>query len=213
MIIAIDGPAGSGKTTVAKLLAKKLNILYLDTGATYRALTLKALNNNIDLGNELKLMNLANKLDIKLENERIYLDGEDVTEKIREPLIDRNISKPVSLAGVRDEMVNLQREIVKGKDAVVEGRDITTVVFPKAEYKFYLDASLRERANRRYKELEAKGIEVVLPDVEKQMKDRDLADLTRSVGPLKKSKDAIYVDTTGLEIEEALNTILGYIKK
>ncbi len=212
MVIAIDGPAGSGKTTTAKLLAKKLGILYLDTGATYRALTLKAIRENIKLDDEDKLSLIAGNMRIKFENERVFVDGNDVTDAIREPEIDRKISMPVSFRKVRERMVEIQRNIAKGKDAVVEGRDITTVVFPGAEYKFYLDAAIKERANRRYKELLGKGKSVNLKEVEEQMRLRDSADLNRKIGPLKKAPDAIVIDTTRLSRNAVLDRIISYVR-
>lgn len=213
MIIAIDGPAGSGKTTVAKFLARELNILYLNTGAIYRALTLKTLQGNVCLDDEVRLIDLASNLDIKLDYEKVFLDGQDVTAEIHTPIIDKSISELASLRGVRESMVCLQRKIVKGHNAVVEGRDIATVVFPNAEYKFYLDASPKERAKRRYDELKEKGVKISLEDVENQMRIRDASDLNREIGPLKEDKDAIYVDTTDLDIDQVLGVILGYIRR
>jgi cytidylate kinase len=213
MIIAIDGPAGSGKTTIAKLLAKKLGILYLDTGATYRALTLKALENKLDLKDEHALENLAKNLNLKLENKTVYLDAVDVSEKIRAPLIDKNISLVVKHPAVRKVMVLLQRKIARGRDYVVEGRDITTVVFPKAEFKFYLDADANIRSQRRFKELEAKGMTLDFKEVNSDLSKRDEADKNRKVGALTLAKDAIYIDTTKLNIEQVSELILSYINK
>ena len=213
MVIAIDGPAGSGKTTIAKLLARKLNILYLDTGAIYRAFTLGALEKGVDLGDEAALVSLAADLDIKLDNERRSLDGVDVTGEIRSPVIDKNIPKPVSYARVRESMVKLQRQIVDDNDAVVEGRDITTVVFPQAKYKFYLDADGKERAKRRYDELNRRGVAISLDEVQHQMQERDQADFNRKVSPLKKAEDALCVNTDGLGIEQVLDVILREIQR
>jgi cytidylate kinase len=167
MIVAIDGPAGSGKTTIAKLLSKKLNISYLDTGATYRALTLKALSEKVDLKDADLLAVCAANLDLRLEGPRTYLDGKDVSKEIRTPVIDKNISVIVAYPKVRQVMVSLQRKIAQGKDFVVEGRDITTVVFPQAEFKFYLDADPVVRAQRRFKELEEKGVKMDFSETEK----------------------------------------------
>ncbi|OPX30905.1 MAG: cytidylate kinase [Candidatus Omnitrophica bacterium 4484_171] len=212
MIIAIDGPAGSGKTTIARLLANKLGILYLDTGATYRVLTLRALEEGIELDNEYKLSRLAKNLNILFKNGQVFVGSRDVTEEIRDPAIDKSISMPVSFSRVRKEMVDIQRSIARGKDAVVEGRDITTVVFPNAEYKFYLDADIKERAKRRYKELAGKGKAVTIEEVENQMRSRDNADINRRFGPLKKSPDAILVDTTNLSPDLVLEVIISHIK-
>lgn len=213
MIIAIDGPAGSGKTTAAKLLADKLKISYLDTGATYRALTLKALEIKADLHDEFALKNIAENLNVRLAGNTVYLDNSDVSEKIRTPLIDKNISLIVSYPEVRRQMVDLQRKIAKGKDYVVEGRDITTVVFPRAEFKFYLDAEPQIRAQRRFDELKSKGLSLDFKELNLDLNKRDAADKSRKVGALTLSKDAVLIDTTKLTIEEVVNTMLGYIVK
>jgi cytidylate kinase len=213
MIIAIDGPAGSGKTTIAKILAQKLNISYLDTGATYRALTLKVLRLGLDLNDEEKIKEVAKKLKLKIEKEKIYLDNEEVSAQIRTPIIDKNISLVVFHPKVREGMVKLQREIVNNNDFVVEGRDITTVVFPNAEFKFYLDAEFLVRCQRRYKEMIEKKINIDFEEVKRDLEKRDKADKERKVGALVKSKDAIYIDTTHLNVEEVVDKILSYIKK
>jgi len=213
MIIAIDGPAGSGKTTVAKLLAKKLNICRLDTGATYRALTLKALDARCDLHNSLSLKELAKSLDLKIEKEKIYLDGKEVTEALRTPLIDKNISLVVSHPEVREVMVALQRNLAASCDFVVEGRDITTVVFPNAEYKFYLDAAFEIRVQRRFQEVAQKKIDIGYKELSEDLRKRDEADKNRKTGPLRLSPDACYVDTTNLTIEGVVEELAAYIKK
>ncbi len=212
MIIAIDGPAGSGKTTVSRLLAKQLGIGYLDTGATYRALTLKSLDEGVDLNDGEIISSLARKMSLRLEKGKVFLDGQDVTESIRTPLIDRNISLVVSHQQVRESMVELQRRLAEGGDYVVEGRDIGTVVFPDADFKFYLDADVSERARRRFNELKAKGIDLDFNEVLVQLKRRDQADLTRKVGPLRKAEDAIYIDTTGMSINEVVNCLVNRVK-
>ncbi|MCP4652529.1 MAG: (d)CMP kinase [Candidatus Omnitrophica bacterium] len=211
MIIAIDGPAGSGKTTVAKLLADKLKISYLDTGATYRSLTLKALELGANLSDEDALEALIDDLDLKMHDRFVYLDGNDVSAAIRDPRIDKNISVVVSFAKVRSKMVQLQRRLSFDGDFVVEGRDITTVVFPNAKFKFYLDADFELRIERRYKELKAKGINVPLDEVGEDLKKRDHADMNRAVGPLKLSEDAICIDTTDLSIDEVIEKLAGYV--
>ncbi|UCG35173.1 MAG: (d)CMP kinase [Candidatus Omnitrophota bacterium] len=213
MIIAIDGPAGSGKTTAAKRLAQKLNIGYLDTGATYRALTLKALESGLDLSDSQSLQNLAKNLDIRLEKDKTFLDGKDVSHTIRTPRINQNISQVVGHPQVREIMVVLQRKIAENKDFVVEGRDITTVVFPSAEFKFYLDADFAVRVERRLKEFKEKQIEADSDLVEEDLKKRDNADMNREVGSLKVAKDAIHIDTTNLSIEEVVGELAGYVKR
>lgn len=212
MIIAIDGPAGSGKSTIAKLLGQRLNISYLDTGATYRVLTLAALENDFDLDNECILRDLAAHLDLKIEKDKVYLNGRDVSLAVRTPRIDRNISKIVAYPRVRKEMVDLQRRIAKEGDFVVEGRDITTVVFPRAEFKFYLDADFPVRVQRRFAELKAKGIDIAREEVSKDLEKRDTADKTRKDGPLVVSGDAVYLDTTNLNLEEVIQAIVNHIK-
>jgi len=213
MVVAIDGPAGSGKTTVAKLLAKKLNFFYLDTGATYRTLTLKVLREGVNLEDKERIEQLAQGLKMKIEEEKVYLDGEDVSHQIRTPLINKTISLIACLPGVRKVMVNTQRRIVGDKDAVVEGRDITTVVFPFAEVKFYLTADFEERVKRRYRELKDKGINLDLEEVKEEMRNRDEADLKREIGGLKIAEDAIYIDTTNLTIEEVRDKLFLIVQE
>ncbi len=217
MIIAIDGPAGSGKSTVAKRVAKSLGLLYVDTGAMYRALTLKALDNKIDLKENALLIDLAKNTRIELfYNEDklvVLLDGKDVSGRIRTPLLTKNIKFIAGIAEVRQEMVKMQRSVASsGKGAVLEGRDIGTVVFPDAQKKFYLDAALSERVNRRYKEMREAGETVSLKDIEEDVTHRDKNDMTRSVGPLRKADDAISIDTTGHTIEEVTERLLSYIR-
>lgn len=212
MIIGIDGPAGSGKTTVAKLLSKKLNIFYLDTGAMYRALTLKAIARKINLTDKPALVELAKGLNLEFKEGRVYLDGLDVSDQIRAPLIDKNISPVVAQPEVRSIMVELQRKIVQKGDFVVEGRDITTVVFPEAKYKFYLDAAPSIRAKRRFKELSEKGMKVNFQEIDEDLKRRDNADMTRKVSPLKLSEDATCIDTTNLTILQTVAEIIKHIK-
>ena len=213
MIIAIDGPAGAGKTTVARLLAEKLNIFYLDTGATYRALTFKALEEKIDLDDEEALENLAKNLNLRFDfsQGKVFLDEEDVTDKIRQPVIDKNISKVAEKPKVREVLVELQRKIAQDKDFIVEGRDTTTVVFPNAQFKFFLDADFYVRLKRRFKELKEKGVNISFSEVERDLKRRDKADLERKVGPLRKAEDAIYIDTTDLSLEEVIEKIIKIV--
>lgn len=216
MVIAIDGPAGSGKSTVSKKVAKSLGLLYIDTGAMYRALTLKAMREGVDLENEEALSALARSTKISLKEAarlEVFIDDDNVTDLIRTPEVTNNIRYIARVPGVRHEMVKLQRSMGKREGAVMEGRDITTVVFPDADYKFYLDADADERSRRRHKELIESGQEVDLDSIKEDVLARDNSDFTRPVGPLVKSEDAIVVDTTGFSIEEVVNKILSYIKK
>ncbi len=218
LVIAIDGPAGSGKSAVSKLVAKKLGLLYLDTGAMYRALTLKAMRKSLNLEDEAALVEMAKNTKMKLEagpdsdKVKVILDGEDVTHQIRTPELTENIKYIARVPGVRECMVKIQRSIGEKSGAVLEGRDTTTVVFPDTAYKFYLDADLNERANRRFKELKALGIKATLEEVQEDARSRDESDQTRSVGPLKRAEDAIYIDTTALSIDEVVEKILARVK-
>ncbi|MBD3264903.1 MAG: (d)CMP kinase [Candidatus Omnitrophica bacterium] len=213
MIVAIDGPAGSGKTTVAKLLAEKTGIFYLDTGATYRALTLKALEEGADLDNEEVLREIAENLNFQIKEGRFYLDDKDVSDQIRTPLIDKSISAVVCHPGVREVMVNLQRNIVRGKDCVVEGRDTTTIVFPDADYKFFLDANPSTRSRRRFSEMKGKKLKVSFDEVKNDLERRDHADLSRVSGPLRRSEDAFYLDTSDLAVEEVVSFLAKRINR
>lgn len=216
VIIAIDGPAGSGKSTVAKAVASRLNFLYIDTGAIYRALTLKVINENIDFKDRKRLVKLSKDLNVKLDNSngtlRVYLDEVDVTLKIRSMEVTQKVKFVACIKEVRENMVRLQRELAGGSDgAVLEGRDIGTVVFSNARYKFYLDASFDVRVKRRYKELKEKSFNISIEQVIKDVKERDSSDIRRKIAPLRKAEDAILIDTTDMSIDEVVNEILKYI--
>lgn len=216
MIIAIDGPAGAGKSTVAKIIAKKLRFLYIDTGAMYRALTLKVLENNIDIRDTAAIIKAARNSSIGLQNHpdgsfEVFLDGKDVSRLIREPRITRFVSDIARIKEVREVMLGLQRNLGRQHDAVLDGRDIGTVVFPDADKKFYIDAKFPERCVRRHKELLGMGEQLSLSDVEADLKNRDTVDSTREVAPLKKADDAIYVDTTDMSIEEVVDHVFKKI--
>lgn len=212
-IITIDGPAGSGKSTVAKEVAKRLGFLYVDTGAMYRALTLAAMNKGLDLNDKNALVELSGDMDIELEKKgdtlKVYLDKEDVSDRIRTMEVTTNVRYVASVAGVRENMVRLQRNLSVGKSgAVLEGRDIGTVVFPDAAHKFYLDASFDTRVRRRFDELKAKGISVSAEEITDDVTSRDASDTSRKAGPLKKAEDATVIDTTGLTVGEVVDKII-----
>lgn len=220
MIIAIDGPAGAGKSTVAHKLAQALDLRYMDTGALYRALTLKALREHVDLGDEKGLGQIARRMQITMEHlpgkrppERTFLDGEDVTRAIRSREVSAHVSQVSSHMTVRHELVKKQRAMAAGGGMVVEGRDVGTVVFPRADLKFFITASSRERAKRRYEEMKKEGYGVSLESVEQEMIRRDHMDTTRASNPLKRAPDAILIDTSGKSIPSVVNILLGYVRE
>ncbi len=217
LIVAIDGPAGSGKSTSAKLVAARLNYLYIDTGAMYRAITFLAIRKNI-LRDEKLIVSLAEKSEIKLLFEdgetKVFVNNEDLTRSIRSVEVNRFVSDVSKIKDLREIMVDKQRELGSKDDGVVmEGRDITTVVFPNADVKIFLTASLEERASRRVKEFTENGTEVKLDDIKNNLIERDHIDSSREVSPLKKAPDALTVDTTKYSIEEQVNIILDAVKK
>ncbi|UCF64068.1 MAG: (d)CMP kinase [bacterium] len=212
IIIAIDGPAASGKSTTAREVARRLGYTYIDSGAMYRAVTLEALRENVSVHNRDKVIELARELDLKLRSHEsktiIYMNGEDVSEKIRTPEIDQNISPVAANPGVRAIMVKKQQAMGEAGGIVMDGRDIGTVVFPHADLKIFMIASVKERAIRRKKELEQKGVKIDLEEVEKDIEYRDKQDINRNHGPLLKSDDAVELDTTRLTVEEQIRKIL-----
>lgn len=214
--IALDGPSGSGKSTVAKALSSKLNILYLDTGAMYRATALKAISLGIDTFDEEGVKTFIEDIDLEIKYidgaQRTFLDKEDVSEKIREPHVSMAASNISSLKCVRLKMVDMQRKIAESMSCVLDGRDIGSFVLPNAEYKFYVTASSRVRAERRYKELIAKGHKVDLDELQKEIDQRDYNDKNRDFAPLVQAKDAIYLDTSDMTIEEVVKTIFDKVK-
>ncbi|ERL03956.1 MULTISPECIES: (d)CMP kinase [unclassified Leptotrichia] len=212
MIIAIDGPAGSGKSTIAKLIAEDLGLVYLDTGAMYRLVTLKALNDGI-LGNLDKIIKMLDNLNIDIKENGFYLDDIDVSEEIRKPVVSENVSDIAVIREVREKMVDLQRKFSESKNVILDGRDIGTVVFPNADVKIFLVADAKERSNRRYKELVAKGENVRIEEIYENILKRDEIDSTRKESPLKKADNAIEVDTTSKNIEEVKNEILNIVRK
>ena len=216
-IVAVDGPAGSGKGTVTKRIEKEIGLKNLDTGATYRCVALEAIRHGYTVQDEEKIIKLLDNIDIKIENEGsqdiILLNGEDVSKEIRNKPVTQIVSYISSIIPVRKKMVELQRKLTEGKNVIVEGRDIGTVVFPNADLKIYLDADEKIRAQRRYKECIEKGIETTYEDVLENIKVRDENDKGKKYGALKKAEDAIVVDTTDMTIDEVVQKIKEMIKE
>lgn len=205
-IVAIDGPAGTGKGTMADLLSKKYGFTNIDTGATYRCVALEMLKQRVDLSNEAEVVKIAKNIKIDMQtidgNLEVYLNGVNVSKEIRSPEVAKVVSPVSSIKEVRSEMVNIQRKLAEGKNVIMEGRDITTVVFPNADVKIYLDGALEERAMRRYRQNKVKGIEMSYEEVLENIKKRDKNDMEKEVGALKIADDAIVIDTTNLTIKE-----------
>ncbi len=211
-IIAIDGPSGSGKGTIAKEIAKRLGYTYVDTGAMYRCVSLKSLRENLEEKDEEEIVNLLKNMDIKLTNDgKVFMDDEDVSDEIRTMEVTHRVSKISSIIELRDVMREKQREMANKGSIVMEGRDITTEVFPDADYKFYLDASVEERAKRRQLQNEEKGIKSTLEEVRAAIEERDYDDMHRPVGSLTRTDEQIYIDSSNMAIEEVINKILGIV--
>ena len=215
-VITIDGPAGAGKTSIAKIVSRKLGYNYIDTGAMYRAISWKAFREKIDLKAKEKLIKMVRNTKIELKNRagmvRVYLDGKDITNKIRNKRLAEGASILATVPEVREQLMKIQRRMGSSGGIVVEGRDIGTVVFPRADYKFYLDASIKERALRRYRELKVKGEEGQLAELEKAIRSRDKRDRTRGVAPLKIARDAVVIDSTYMSKKEVVEFILKRIQ-
>ena len=209
--IAIDGPGGAGKSTLAKILAREYEIDYVDTGAMYRAVGYKMIRNGIGCGDEHKLIEMLNETNIDFRNSHIYLDGEDVSGFIRTPEVSMMASECSKLAIVRNKLVAIQKEMGKSKSLVMDGRDICTNVMPNAEFKFFITASADERARRRYKELIEKGEVVSFENVLNDINQRDYNDTHRKLNPLIAADDAIVLDTTGMNIDEVVDCLKSYI--
>jgi len=215
--IAIDGPVGAGKSTIAKLVAKKLNIIYIDTGAMYRAVGLYVVRCGLDVKNPDDVKSVLDEinLDVRLasDGQTIFLNGEDVTNLIRTPEISMAASAVSAVSEVREKLVEMQREMANSKSVVMDGRDIGTVVLPNATTKIFLTASLDTRADRRYKELIKKGQKVTLEDVKNDIVLRDNNDMSRATSPLKQAEDAILLDSTGKSLDEVVLEVISYVKK
>ena len=211
-IVAIDGPAGSGKGTVAKILADTCNLTYIDTGAMYRAIAYLTLKHNIAIDDEEKIVELARNTKIEFKDGRIFLNGIDISKEIRTMEVTKIVSPISSIVPLREILVDLQRNMAGKSDIIMEGRDITTVVFPNADYKFYLDADVEERAKRRYEENKAKGISSTYKEIVENIKERDYNDMHKKVGSLTKTEDSIYIDSTNMTIDQVVEKIKKIIE-
>lgn len=214
MIVAIDGPAGAGKGCVTKQVGKRLGLLNIDTGAMFRCVTLNVLQEGIKVEEENKMKEVLDKIDIDLkESGEVFLNGKDVSKQIREDRVNHMVSPVSVIPIVREKLLELQRKMAQGKNIIMEGRDIGTVVFPNADVKIYLDASAEERARRRVKQNQENGIESSYEEVLKSIIERDTKDINRQIAPLKQAEDAIYLDSTNMSVEETANEIVNLIQK
>lgn len=214
LVVAIDGPAGSGKGTITKIIADRLNLVNIDTGAMYRCVALASINNGVKLEEEDKIIDLAKKIKIEFDTEgHTFLDGEDVSKRIREKDVSSIVSPVSSIVAVREEMVKQQRKLAEGLDVIMEGRDITTVVFPDANFKFYLDATVEERARRRFEQNKEAGIDMSFEEIKKSIEARDYNDMHKEVGSLMRTDEQIYVDSTNMSIEEVADFMINKIKE
>lgn len=211
--IAVDGPAGAGKSTIAKIVADKLGFLYIDTGAMYRAVTLSIIRRNISLQNEAEIKKILDDIEIKIVNNRILLNDEDVSEEIRRQEVNNLVSPVSAIPFIREKLVEIQKGIASNNNVIMDGRDIGTHVLKEANVKIFLTASIDERAKRRYAQSKNKGNNVDYDIIKQGICDRDRIDSTREVNPLRKADDAIIVDTTNKSIEEVAEEILNIIKK
>ena len=211
LVIAVDGPAGAGKSTIAKIVAKKLNINYIDTGAMYRAITYKCLQNGVDINNEEEVIKIAQNTDIDFRDNNLYLDKVVVTDEIRTMEVSNNVSNVAKIKEVRYLMVDVQRKMGKRNSVILDGRDIGSYVFPNADFKFFLIATPEERGARRYKELTEKGYTTSLEEIINDIIKRDEIDSNREFAPLVKAEDAIEIDTTGKTIDEVVESVLSKI--
>jgi cytidylate kinase len=209
--IAIDGPAGSGKSTIAKKLAQRLDMLYIDTGAMYRAITYEVLQRGIDPNDEKAVVAVASEARLSVDGSSVLMDGKDITNEIRDPEVDRYVSKIAKIPGVRQVMVSIQRKMARKSSVVMDGRDIGTHVLPDAKFKFYLTATAEERARRRLKDLVAAGKEINYKDVMDDLLERDRIDSSRKTSPLKMADDAVLIDTSGRSVEQVVEQIISIV--
>ena len=216
-IVAIDGPAGTGKGTITEIISKKLNLVNIGTGSAYRCVALAAIENNISVDETDKIVDLLDKIKIEFkkinDKDLIFLNGKDVTNRLREKDVSTTVSKVSLIKDVRFKLNDIFKKQAKTQDVIMEGRDIGTYVFPNADVKIFLDASLEERIRRRVKQNEELGINMSLKEIEDNMKQRDYDDKTREVGALKQADDAIYIDSSNLSIDEVVNKVIDIIKK
>jgi cytidylate kinase len=208
IVIAVDGPAGAGKSTISKIVAQRLGLEYIDTGAMYRAITLKVVRNNVDISDAEALRVLMKKTDMTFLMNRLILDGEDVSDVIRMPYVSAKVSEVAAIPFIREQLVEIQRKMASSKNVIMDGRDIGTNVLKDANVKIYLTASVKERASRRYKELVDKGLSVEFENICRDIETRDRIDSSRAANPLCKADDAIEVDTSSKSIEEVVDEIL-----
>lgn len=216
-VVGIDGPAGSGKGTVTKKVANELGLINIDTGITYRCVALQVLNENVELEDTEKIIEIAKRIQIEIDNtpngDIVYLYGKDVTKEIRSKEVTKIVSPVSSIKEVRFLMVDMQRKLAEGKNVIMEGRDICTYVFPNADVKIYLDASIEERAKRRFKENKEKNIDMTYEEVYENIRKRDENDKAKEIGALKVAEDSIVVDTTSLSIDQVVEKIIEIIKQ
>lgn len=210
--IAVDGPAGSGKSTVAKAVAEKLNITYLDTGAMYRMVTLDVIRNNVDLNDLNQVQALLDHIKIEFRKDGLYLNDENVSIEIRNDIVANNVSDVAAVGIVRKKMVAMQQEIAKGQSIIMDGRDIGTHVLKDASHKFFLIASVEERAKRRLVDFKEQGIEMTLEALMKDIERRDHIDSNREISPLRQAEDAILIDTTLMTIDQVIHFIMTEVE-
>lgn len=213
LVVAIDGPAGAGKSTIAKIVAERFDLMYINTGAMYRAVTYVAMNEGVSTKEHEKLKEIISKMEMHFENDDLYLNGENINDRLTMPDIASNVSDYAAISVVRELLVELQRKMAEKYNVIMDGRDIGTHVLPGADFKFYLTATPEERAKRRYDEFISKNLDVKYENILEDIKQRDYLDMNRELNPLKKADDAIEVDTTGLDINGVVNVISGYLER